>query len=269
MTDDELKAAIEKIPYFYHKIELRPGITTNGWAPLDPAAYRIPERMDGEKVLDVGAWDGYWTFESLKRGAKHVTAIEDFSDQCGEALNADRSKQWETFDLCADALGYRKEIHGWYTHNGEYQKDFDHPRYERCNLSIELQSGGDFYWSNLALDRVFCFGVLYHLRNPLEALQNCFDSLKQGGTIHIETAILDNITSVYTGKPHDPEGCYAEFYPTNQFGMNASNWWVPTMKCAAAWLQAAGFVDIEQWKLTDTPKSLAECRGFFKALKPY
>lgn len=265
---DSLIERINAIPYWYHRIDLGNGVVTPGWAPINPDAYRIPDRMFNETVLDVGAWDGYWTFESLKRGAKHVTAIEDFSDTCGEITNADRRKQWETFDLCAEALGYRKEIPGWCAYNGEYQKDFDHPRYERCNLSIERDSGGDFYWSNLDLDRVFCFGVLYHLCNPLKALQNCFDSLKPGGTIHVETAILDNITSAYTGKPHDPNGCYAEFFPTNEFGRNSSNWWVPTLRCAAAWLQAAGFVDIEQWKLTDNPNSLAECRGFLKAKKP-
>lgn len=257
MTDDELKAAIEKIPYFYHKIELRPGITTNGWAPLDPESYRVPERVDGENILDVGAWDGFWTFEALKRGAKHVTAIEDFSDQCGERINADRSKRWETFDLCAEALGYKVNRLPFSMESG----------ISKVEMSVEHSFSGDDPLE-LSFNRVFCFGLLYHLRNPVRALENCFKWMSGGGTIHIETAILDNITSVYTGKPHDPEGCYAEFYPTNQFGMNASNWWVPTMKCAAAWLQAAGFVEIEQWKLTDTPKNLAECRGFFKARKP-
>lgn len=266
MDKEELQARVESIPYWYHKISLPHGVKTNGWSPLNPDAYSIPERMDGEKVLDIGAWDGYWTFEALKRGAKHVTAIEDFSDQCGERINADRSDEWNTMRLCAEALGYQCKD----AYLSEYLMNTTH--IITVNRSVEADKIDDscddaIDWVGLNYDRVFCFGVLYHLRNPLKALQNCFEALAPGGTIHIETAILDNITSVYTGKPHDPEGCYAEFYPTNQFGMNASNWWVPTMKCAAAWLQAAGFVDIEQWKLTDTPKNLAECRGFFKARK--
>jgi tRNA (mo5U34)-methyltransferase len=38
----------------------------------------------GKRVLDIGAWDGYWTFEALKRGAREVLAIDDFSDYMGK-----------------------------------------------------------------------------------------------------------------------------------------------------------------------------------------
>lgn len=246
MDRQTLLERIAAVPYWYHAIDLGNGVTTPGWAPINADAYRVPERFDGENVLDVGAWDGYWSFEAMRRGAEHVTAIDDFSDTCGGNTNADRTKAWETFDLCAEALGYKKTLN-----------------YNRYELSID----SSFLW-NLGVDRAFFFGVLYHLRNPLGALSRCNSMLKSGGTIHIETAILDNLTSPYTGQPHDASGCYAEFYPTNEFGMNTSNWWVPTLKCAAAMLQAAGFVEIESWKLTDEPKSLAECRGFLKARKP-
>lgn len=254
MTDDELREKIAAIPYWYHKTELRPGITTPGWAPLDASKYGVPDRLDGETILDVGAWDGFWTFEALKRGAKHVTAIDDFSDTCGGTTNADRSKAWQTFDLCAEALGYEWICFG--------ERGTGYNRFE-CNVEYADQEG-----LCPVADRVFFFGVLYHLRNPLRAIQECFEIMREGGTIHVETAILDNLASPYTGLPHDPNGCYAEFYPTNEFGKNSSNWWVPTLKCAGAMLQAAGFVDVESWKFTDTPRHLAECRGFLRARKP-
>lgn len=246
MNKEELQAEVDAIPYWYHRIELPHGITTPGWAPINPAAYQISERMDGEMLLDVGAWDGYWTFEALKRGAKHVDAMDDFSDTLGSVHNADRSRRFETFDLCADALGY-KNIHRHCASIEEFS-------FEKINEAIKY-------------DRIFMFGVLYHLRNPLKALQNCFDATKSDGWIHVETAILDNLASPYTGKPHDPNGCYAEFYPGEEYGKNKSNWWVPTLKCAAAWLQAVGYVEVEAWKLTETPSSIAECRGFLRARK--
>ncbi len=55
-------------------------------------------------MLDVGAWDGYWTFEALKRGASQVVAIDDFSDYLGSLEQRDRPG-WQTFDLCRDAPG--------------------------------------------------------------------------------------------------------------------------------------------------------------------
>jgi len=280
VTDDELREKIAAIPYWYHKIALRPGIITPGWAPLDASKYGVPERLDGETILDVGAWDGYWTFEALKRGAKHVTAIDDFSDTIGGNTNADRSKAWQTFDLCAEALGYRVlrqkwvnekvnrstgKVDRWVTDEWEER---GYSRYQ-CNIEeINRDYAEEGYEQIDAFQRVFFFGVMYHLKNPLRALEECYGLMKPGGTIHVETAILDNLVSPYTGQPHDPSGCYAEFYPTNEFGKNSSNWWVPTLKCGGAMLQAAGFVDIESWKYTDTPQHLAECRGFLRARKP-
>jgi SAM-dependent methyltransferase len=241
MENYELRDAVAAIPYWYHKIELPHQVTTPGWAPLNPAAYRVPDRFDGEVLLDVGAWDGYWTFYAAQRGAVSVNAIDDFSDNCGKLVNADRQDKWRTFDLCCRALMLTNV--GRITHNVE----------QRLPLS--------------GFNRVFMFGVLYHLRNPIQALQNVYNCMAPGSTIHVETAILDNVTSAYTGKQADPNGCYAEFFPGSEFGKNPNNWWVPTLKCVGAWLLAAGFHNVELWKLTDTPTTLAECRGFAKARK--
>ena len=247
MTDDELKAAIAEIPYFYHKIELRPGIATPGWAPLDASMYQIPDDLTGKRVLDVGAWDGFWTFEALKRGAAHVTAIDDFSDTCGKIANADRSSQWKTFDLCATALGY----------SSGFGLNCTLCRFEYPVEMIDERWEGTF-------DNVFCFGVLYHLRNPLLALDNMRRVCR--GTLHVETAILDNCQSAYdTNKGYDGTECCAEFYPNDEYGMNKSNWHVGTLRYWCALVEAAGFKNIEAWRLTEHPTSVAECRGFIRA----
>ena len=98
---------VKSIPYWYHKIELPYGIITPGWAPIIPQTYRLPDKLT-ERVLDIGAWDGYWTFEALKRGAREVVAVDDFSDNLGRLNQSDRSA-WETFDLCRSALGYSED----------------------------------------------------------------------------------------------------------------------------------------------------------------
>src|SRR5262245_32354123 len=97
----DLQSTVDSFPFWYHRIELPGGVVTPGWAPLCPPAYRIPEDLTGARVLDVGAWDGYWTFEALKRGAKEVVAIDDFSDYLG-SLESDQRKAWATFDICRE-----------------------------------------------------------------------------------------------------------------------------------------------------------------------
>ncbi|MBT7362842.1 MAG: hypothetical protein HN813_12755, partial [Rhodospirillaceae bacterium] len=97
MNAEELNRRIADFPYWYHRIELTDGVVTPGWAPIDAASYRIPDDLTGKRVLDIGAWDGYWSFEALKRGAEQVIAIDDFSDYVGHLEIKDR-KAWETFD---------------------------------------------------------------------------------------------------------------------------------------------------------------------------
>jgi tRNA (mo5U34)-methyltransferase len=69
---DELRKRVASYEFWYHRIELPGGVITPGWAPIDPSKYGVPADLHNKRVLDVGAWDGYWTFEALKRGARQV-----------------------------------------------------------------------------------------------------------------------------------------------------------------------------------------------------
>lgn len=235
----EIAAAVARFPFWYHRIPLPQGEITPGWAPLDAGAYRIPARLDGMRVLDVGAWDGFWTFEALRRGAREVVAIDDFSDFLGNLKNSDR-RAWETFDLCRDLLGY------------------DETRCKRVDMTVY-----DVTEARLGrFDIVFFFGTLYHLRHPLLAL----DALSSvcDGEIFVETAILDDFSPYRGGLGHgySNNDVVAEFYPRSEYGNNDTNWWVPTVACLTRMVEAAGFDGVDGWKLTDTPQQVPFCRGF-------
>jgi tRNA (mo5U34)-methyltransferase len=235
----ELAARVAAMPYWYHRIELPHGVTTPGWAPLRVASYGVPPRLDGMRVLDVGAWDGFWTFEALKRGAREVVAIDDFSDLLG-AYGVSERKGWENFDLCRAALGY------------------DEQRCRRLDLNLY-----DISEDKLGrFDAIFLFGVIYHLRHPLLAL----DTLAAicDGEIYIESAILDDYSPYRGGIGQGYPGgqVVMEFYPEDQYSENPSNWWVPTMHCLGLMVRAAGFRAVRGWKLLDTPEALSHCRGF-------
>ena len=67
-------AAVE----WYHTIDLRNGVVTPGVFDHKPIlhSYRLPDRMDGLRVLDVATWDGFWAFEFERRGAAEVVALD-------------------------------------------------------------------------------------------------------------------------------------------------------------------------------------------------
>jgi tRNA (mo5U34)-methyltransferase len=121
---------------YYHSIELPDGTVIDGVQPLAHLRERIsrfplPQDLSGKRVLDVGAWDGWFSFEAERRGAD-VTAID-----CVDM---------ERFRLAHTAIGSRVDYR---------VMDVD----ELSPMSI-----GRF-------DIILFFGVLYHLRHPLLGLE--------------------------------------------------------------------------------------------------
>jgi tRNA (mo5U34)-methyltransferase len=116
-------------------------------------------------------------------------------------------------------------------------------------------------------DVVFCFGLLYHLRHPLLALDRL--AAVTGELLCVESAILDDFSPYRGGLGRGYPGgqMVAEFYPGSEYGGNPTNWWVPTLACLGAMVRAAGFGGVETWKLAETPTGLPLCRGFAQGRK--
>jgi tRNA (mo5U34)-methyltransferase len=247
MDTDTLRKKVAEIDFWYHRIELPGGVTTTGVNPLNAAAFRVPADLTGKRVLDVGAWDGYWTFEALKRGAREVVAIDDFSDYLGE-LRTDQRHAWKSFDLCREALGHSED------------------RCKRIEIDLyeidEHKLGGRF-------DVVLFFGTLYHLRHPLLGLDRLASVCNEGAQIIVESQICDDFSAYRgLGRGYAGDQMVAEFFPTNQLAGNPTNWWAPTLACLRGLLQAAGFSrNLSSWKLFDRPAELGQCRGLATGFK--
>ena len=236
-----LREQVAQYPFWYHHIELPDGVVTPGEHPLFEQRYNLPADLTGMRVLDVGAWDGYWTFECLKRGAKYVLAIDDFSDKLG--LLEGRSG-WEQFDLCCQSLGFGAEGHG------------PCERREMSLYDVTEANCGRF-------DLILFLGTIYHCKYPQLALDTL--SAVCDGTMIVESAVCDHFS---TYKPGGRQGDRAiEFMPTDEYGGNPSNWFVPTLAALGDMVEAAGFKNVEPYMLTDLPRGLPECRGFVHACK--
>ena len=146
---ETLRAEVEKIQW-WHPIDLGHGIVTPGIdvTPARLAEIRMPQDLSGRSVLDIGAWDGFFSFEAERRGATRILATDSFCWDGGG---------WGTkkgFELARRALGSRVEDR----------------TIEVLDLSPDTVG---------VFDVVLFLGVLYHMRHPLLALERVASVTRQ------------------------------------------------------------------------------------------
>jgi tRNA (mo5U34)-methyltransferase len=115
---------------------------------------QIPQDLRGQTVLDIGAWDGFFSFECERRGAKRVLAIDTYAwDNYGK----------DGFLLAHEMLKSKVES-------------------QRCAAEdIDAATLGTF-------DLVLFLGVFYHLRSPIQVLDRI--RAVTAGTLICETHAL-------------------------------------------------------------------------------
>jgi tRNA (mo5U34)-methyltransferase len=140
MDAESLRAEVSKIPRWYHCLDFGHGVVTPGYSATQWGVsgdfVGLPASLDGKSVLDVGAWDGFYSFEAERRGARRVLATDSFAWSNAKA----------GFEIARRLLSSKVE-----------DMDID---------VLDLTPGrvGIF-------DVVLFLGVLYHMRHPLLALE--------------------------------------------------------------------------------------------------
>ena len=95
-----LQARIDGVRW-YHEFDFPNGLRARKpAADPDVAGHRLLWRfieldkldLAGKSVLDIGCWDGYWSFYAERRGARRVLATDDTAENwgCGDGLRLAR-----------------------------------------------------------------------------------------------------------------------------------------------------------------------------------
>ncbi|MGO9683193.1 MAG: class I SAM-dependent methyltransferase [Beijerinckiaceae bacterium] len=139
----DLQALVDDLPW-HHSIDLGGGVVTAGSKSLSNCADEaglIFDRVDltGRAVLDVGAWNGYFSFEAKRRGATRVLATDSY------CWSHPQIRGREGFEVARSALGI----------------DVESREIDVADLSAD--SIGEF-------DVVLYLGVFYHRYDAIEAL---------------------------------------------------------------------------------------------------
>lgn len=121
---------------WWHSIDLGDGRVTPGVNSLDElqnryANLKLPDDLTGRTLLDIGCWDGFFSFEAERHGAR-VSSVDCFRSP--------------NFSIAREELKSQAEFH------------------ELSVYEVTKEKLGSF-------DIVFFMGVLYHVRHPLLALE--------------------------------------------------------------------------------------------------
>jgi tRNA (mo5U34)-methyltransferase len=213
LSDAEVRERIASVPHWYHRIELRPGVVTPGITDASATLDRLdlPADLSGLRALDIGARDGFFSFELERRGAE-VVAI-DYMDPAQTG-----------FPVASEVLG--------------------------SGVAFQVENVYDLDPERHGLfDIVLFLGVLYHLRDPLLALDRIWDVCAEGATVAVETQVLDHALLLPDGTfreladygPDLADTALAQFYPGSALRGDMTNYWAPSGSCLRGLMQEAGF----------------------------
>ena len=144
MDESAVRREVERITW-YHELDFGNGLvtkTSHKQIDLHRALWRFIEAeldkidFSGKSVLDIGCWDGYWSFYAERRGASSVLAVDDLTQNWAGRNSG--------IHLAKKLLGSTVDV--------------------KLDLSIY-----DLQELKKTFDVILCLGVYYHLVDPIYA----------------------------------------------------------------------------------------------------
>lgn len=239
----EARALLDEVgraPVWMHALDLGHGVVTPGVRP----ATQLREAWDsmglpdlrGKSVLDIGAWDGWFSFESERRGAARVVALDRYVWALDWEAKRRYRRECDEKGLAPEPYTLRPELFDDVRLPGKYGFDLAHRIYKSSVevvvadlMTADLDALGTF-------DVVLYLGGLYHMEEPLTALRRVRKLTK-------ELAVVETAGVVVPGREETP---LFRFYPPNdKLSSDPSNFWAPNVAGLKGMCEAAGFTRVE------------------------
>jgi tRNA (mo5U34)-methyltransferase len=230
---------VDAISPWHHSIDLGDGVVTPGGKTPhhfydELRRLRLPD-MAGKSVLDVGAWDGFYTFHAEHGGASRVVALDHYA----WSIDFPKATAYRARQLASGQpiRGFHTVAEVWDPVGLPGKRGFDlayRARNSRAEVVVD-----DFMTMDLAplgtFDVVLFLGVIYHLEEPLRALRR----LRQ---VTRGMAVIESEAVVLPGRGGPP---LWQFVDAAQMHDDPTIWWVPTAEGLRAMCFAAGFSHAE------------------------
>jgi tRNA (mo5U34)-methyltransferase len=213
-SPEEAEAFIRAQPFWYHRIYLGNGIYT-----MPPTLAEqlwallkptFPMDLKGASMLDVGCNAGFFSILAKLRGAGRILGIE-------------------SIDFFIAQAEYIRKI--WQT-----------------DIEYRLMDAHDIGKIDEQFDLVMFAGILYHLKNPLQVLEDIGHRCRDAVVVETEIIPEDprNLVVARLGPSSKIELTattkgFMKFYERDELNGDSSNWWAPDTECLLGMLRVAGF----------------------------
>src|SRR6185437_5902045 len=166
-SSQELRERADAIAWF-HSIDLGEGVVTDGLSNLLLTEEQLPD-FSGKTVLDIGAWDGYYSFTAERAGATRVVALDHYVWGVDFAV---RDQYWNECRARGELPDHARDPTEFWRPDLPGPRGFELAK-EALASNVEPVLA-DFTTTDLdaigTFDVVLYLGVLYHMKEPLTCL---------------------------------------------------------------------------------------------------
>ena len=235
MTNSDVIRKIKTIDVWYHAIDLGDGVVTPGMYDMRPhvAEYRFPKSLAGQRVLDVGASNGFFAFLFESLGAREVVAtnLARYQDHDYPKWFLERElARYSQSEL--QRIDSQQSVGGFEVAREILKSRVVHKLTTVYRLRDSVEGVFDF---------AFCGSLLVHLRDPVLALESIREVVRPGGRVIVATSMdataPEQSYAIFNGKPEQV------------------SWWVMSRECLVRMCRMAGFDDI-RWTGSFLAKSV-------------
>lgn len=166
------------------------------------------EPLAGRRILDIGSSSGYYMFKMAGQSPEMVLGIEPYLQ----------------YYLQYQVLQYFIQLNDIFC----------------IPAKLEEMPVLEEYF-----DTIFCMGILYHRKSPIDTLRQIHDNMRKGGELVLETLVIEGESEL-------------ALFPRDRYTKMRNIYFIPTVRCLTFWLERAGFENI---RCIDTsPTTLIEQR---------